>query len=139
MKRIFLLNFILFSLFSCSTDNDLVDFYGEPLPIESVIIPQTFQFGEVFQIEVSYFRPTDCHVFNNFIVNSDNENESTVILLNTVYSNPDCETFEANSNLVQATFNYQVNTSNTHVFKFWQGKNDNGSDLYLIVEVPVEQ
>jgi hypothetical protein len=138
MKRIFLLNFILFSLFSCSTDNDLVDFYGEPLPIESVIVPQTFQFGEVFQIEVSYFRPTDCHVFNNFIINSDNENESTVILLNTVYSNPDCETFEANSNLVQATFNYQVNTSNTHVFKFWQGKNDNGSDLYLIVEVPVE-
>lgn len=138
MKRIFLLNFILFSLFSCSTDNDLVAFYGEPLPIESVIVPQTFQFGEVFQIEVSYFRPTGCHVFNNFIVNSENENESTVILLNTVYSNPDCETFEANSNLVQATFNYQVNTNNTHVFKFWQGKNDNGSDLYLIVEVPVE-
>jgi hypothetical protein len=92
----------------------------------------------VFPIEVNYYRPTGCHIFNNFLVDN-NDNESTVILLNTVYEDLDCETFGADSGLTQATFNYQVNTIETHIFKFWQGKDVNGSDLYLIVEVPVDE
>ncbi|WP_047549451.1 hypothetical protein [Psychroserpens sp. Hel_I_66] len=138
MKKIFLLSFLVFSVFGCSLDNDAINFYNEALPIESVNVPETFQFGQVYQIDVTYFRPTGCHIFNNFLVEND-DNETTIVLLNTVYLNSDCQTFEANSNQTEASFNFQVNNIGTHVFKFWQGKDDNGSDVYLIVEVPVEE
>ncbi|MFT4780559.1 MAG: capsule polysaccharide export protein KpsE/RkpR [Psychroserpens sp.] len=138
MKKIFLLSFLMFSLFSCSDDSDVLNYYNEPLPIESVNVPEAFQFGQVYSIEVNYFRPSSCHIFNTFLVEN-NENETTIILVNTVYEDSNCETLEANSNEAQATFNYQVNDIGPHVFKFWQGKDNNGSDLYLIVEVPVEE
>ena len=60
-----------------------------------------------------------------------------MILVNTVYEDANCETLDASNNETVATFNFQVNDMNTQVFKFWQGKDDNGNDLYLVVEVPV--
>jgi hypothetical protein len=39
--------------------------------------------------------------------------------------------------LVDATFNFIVTSNGTYIFKFWQGEDDNGNDLYYIVEVPV--
>ncbi|TXE19043.1 hypothetical protein ES692_04080 [Psychroserpens burtonensis] len=137
MKKIFLLSFLMFSLLSCSTDNDIINSSFVPLPIDSVNIPEVFQFGQVYPIEVTYFRPSGCHIFNTFFVEN-NDNETTIILINTIYEDSNCEIFEVNSNVTEATFNYQVNDIGTHVFKFWQGKDDNGSDIYLIVEVPIE-
>ena len=136
MKNIFLLSFLMLFVCSCSSDSDTINISTEALPIESVVIPEEFQFGEVYPIEVSYLRPSSCHIFNTFYIEN-NDNETTVILVNTVYEDANCETLEASNSETGATFNFQVNDMNTQVFKFWQGKDDNGSDLYLVVEVPV--
>ncbi len=136
MKNIFLVSFIVFSILSCSSDSDTINSSTTALPIESVVIPEEFQFGEVYPIEVTYLRPTSCHIFNTFYIEN-NDNETTVILVNTVYEDANCEALDASNNEALATFNFQVNDMNTHVFKFWQGEDENGSDLYLVVEVPV--
>jgi hypothetical protein len=136
MKNIFLLSFLMLTLGSCSNDNDIVNNITVTLPIEEVDIPEEFKFGQVFPINVTYFRPSSCHLFNTFYV-EENNNETTVILVNTVYEDTNCETFDVNTNETVASFNFQVNDTATQVFKFWQGKDDNGSDLYLVVEVPV--
>jgi hypothetical protein len=136
MKRIFLLSILMCGLFSCSTDNDTINTFTVTLPIESVVIPEQFEFGQVYPIDVTYLRPTNCHLFNTFFVEN-NGDETTVILVNTVYENANCESLTEDNNETQASFNFQVNEMNTQIFKFWQGKDDNGSDLYLVVEVPV--
>jgi hypothetical protein len=136
MKNIFLLSFLLFSMHSCSTDSDIINLSTTALPIESVSIPEGFQFGQVYPIEVTYLRPSTCYIFNTFYIEP-NDNETTVILVNTVYEDADCVTLDPSNSETSATFNFQVNDTNTQVFKFWQGKDDNGSDLYLVIEVPV--
>ena len=134
MKKIFFLLLIAISVTSCSVDDDVNDFYYEILPVESVEIPEEFVLGQTYEITVTYLRPTTCHVFNNFYYDSE-LNQRTVAVVTSVYQNKDCLVLIDEE--VEATFNFMVNSNGTYVFKFWQGEDENGNDLYYIVEVPV--
>lgn len=134
MKKIFFLLLIAISVTSCSVDDDVNDFYYEILPVESVEIPEEFVLGQTYEITVTYLRPTTCHVFNNFYYDSE-LNQRTVAVVTSVYQNNDCLVLIDEE--VEATFNFMVNSNGAYVFKFWQGEDENGNDLYYIVEVPV--
>ena len=134
MKKIIFLLLIVISVSSCSVDDDANNFYYEILPVESVVIPEEFELGQTYEITVTYLRPTNCHVFNNFYYESD-LNQRTVAVVTSVYQNNDC--LPLIDEEAQATFNFMVNSNGTYVFKFWQGEDENGNDLYYIVEVPV--
>jgi len=134
MKRLFLLCLTILTLSSCSIDDDSPNFYYEILPVENVVIPEEFVLGETYEITVSYFRPSGCYVFNDFYYASE-LNERTVAVINTVYSDQACATFE--NELVDVSFNFLVTSNGSYVFKFWQGEDENGNDTYYIVEVPV--
>ena len=114
--------------FTGSQDN------GGVLPIESVTIPDEFVLGQVYTIYVTYLKPSGCHVFNEFYYVSD-LNQRTVAVVNTVYPNDTCETFENEEE--EVSFNFMVNNNGTYIFRFWQGEDENGNDQYYIVEVPV--
>lgn len=135
MKKIlFLLVFVL-SLSSCSVDDgDYNSFHYEILPIESVDIPQEFVLGETYTIYATYLKPSGCYVFNNFYFDSD-LNQRTVAIINTVYENSNCQTFEGEE--VEVSFDFKVISNGTYVFRFWQGEDENGNDTYYIIEVPV--
>lgn len=135
MKRMFLLCFVAMSLVSgCLKSDDGDDYYFEILPVESVDMPYEFVLGETYEIHLRYLRPSSCYVFNNFYYQS-NLNQRTVAIVNTVYPNRVCETFE--NQLVDVSFNFMVNSNGTYVFRFWQGQDEYGNDSYYIVEVPV--
>ncbi len=135
MKRLFLLCLLTLSLVSCSIDDDsATNFYTEILPIESVVIPAEFTLGETYEISVSYFRPSGCHFFYDFYYASELNNR-TVAIINSVYPNQGCEIFE--DELVDVSFNFKVTSDGTYIFRFWQGEDENGNDMYYIVEVPV--
>lgn len=133
MKKIIFLCVMMLSLASCSID-DSNEFYNEILPIESVDIPEEFVLGETYPITVTYKRPAGCYVFYDFYYARE-LNQRTVAVINGVYPNQDCGLSEASE--VEATFNFKVTSNGTYIFKFWQGKDDTGTDLYYIVEVPV--
>lgn len=133
MKRLILLCAVMLSLASCSIDDDN-NFYNEILPIESVDIPEEFVLGKVYPITVTYKRPAGCYMFFDFYYTRD-LNQRTVAVINSVYPNKNCGIAEEAE--VEATFNFKVTGNGTYVFKFWQGKDDSGTDLYYIVEVPV--
>ena len=135
MKKLLVLVILMGSLLSCSIGDDSPrSFYYETLPIESVTIPEEFQFGSTHEISMTYFRPTGCHVFYDFYYVSE-QNQRTVAIINTVFSDQQCETFDNEE--VEVSFNFQVNSTEPYVFRFWQGEDDNGTDTYYIVEVPV--
>ena len=66
MKQLFIVLILTISLVSCSVDDNRIEFYTEFVPIESVDIPTEFVFGQVYTIYLTYFRPSGCHVFNDF-------------------------------------------------------------------------
>ena len=133
MKKLLLLCVVMLSLASCSLD-DSNEYYNEILPIESVDIPAEFVLGEIYPITVKYIRPAGCYYFYDFYYTRE-LNQRTVAVVNSVFPNQNCGFSE--DTVAEATFNFKVTSNGTYVFKFWQGKDESGTDLYYIVEVPV--
>jgi len=143
MKRLFFIVFALLTLGSCSLNNDdgevrVGDFYFEYVPITTVEMPTVFQLGETSTVEYTYHRPTTCHSFNDLFYDVTG-NTRTIAVINTVVvgGNPCAQLSEE---LVTRTFNFSVNSSGPYLFRFWQGVNEeNGEDIYLEFEVPVNE
>ncbi|MFV0565806.1 MAG: hypothetical protein ACK5NB_08245 [Flavobacteriaceae bacterium] len=135
MKKLIALTLLLISVASCSLDdNDAVSYGYEILPVESVDMPAEFTLGETYTITVSYYRPSTCHYFSEFYYVID-ENQRTVAPITVVYNDNNCQDLE--NTLVDSTFDFLVTSKNTYVFKYWQGEDEDGDDVYLTIEVPV--
>jgi len=135
MKKFLLFGFLISFMLSCSPEDDsTLNFYSVTLPIESVDMPAEFVLGNTYEIRMTYLRPSGCHLFNDFYyVNEDGIR--TIAIINTVFYDQDCEIFENEE--VEVYFDFQVNGFDPYVFRFWQGEDDNGNDIYYLVEVPV--
>ena len=134
MKKILFLIVFTLSILSCSVDDNNPSFHYEVLPIESVTIPEEFILGETYTIYMTYIKPSGCYVYNNFYYESE-LNQRTIAIINTVYNNSNCQTSDVI--FEEVSFNFMVNNNGTYIFKFWQGEDENGDDIYYIVEVPV--
>lgn len=123
-------------LTSCSIDDGTnYDFYLEVVPIDSVEMPEYFLQGEIYQINITYTQPNSCYYFNDFIYEIDGQHR-TIAVVNTVY-NIDDATCAENPEEVTVHFDFKVMSTETYIFKFYQGQDDEGEDQYYIVEVPV--
>lgn len=132
-KFLILIVIVITTLTSCSLDENTANFYTEFMPIINVEIPSEFIHGETHDVLVSYNSPNTCYVFNN-IAYQTNLNESTIAVVNTVYTNRNCEDLNEE---IEVSFSVFVNSLDTYVFKFYQGEDEEGLDQYLIIEVPV--
>ena len=130
----FFICLIAFMFISCSIEDENINSYLEVLPIVSVSMPEYFAHGETYQIDITYLAPTNCHFFNDIYYDLEG-NTSHVAVLNTVVDNGNCETTNIEA---QTSFNFEANTTGLHIFKFWQGEDENGQDMYLLMEVTVE-
>lgn len=133
MRKLVVFLFTLF-IFSCNIDDNNEYAYNEFLPIEEAILPDEFERGEVYEIVLSYLRPTTCHAYNDIYYLIDG-NERMVAVVGTVFEGSfACEPLDA---ILETSFNFKVGDEDSYLFKFWQGEDDNGDSQYLIVEVPV--
>lgn len=138
MKKniLFPLPVFFISLAGCSIDNNPTE---EPVAYEKVKIlstniPAKLTAGEKIILRLTYDRPTRCHKF----LGIDYEELKGVLYFGvvTVYDKDQvCE----NEDLTASTsFEFTPEPVDFYIFKFWQGRNEQGEDLYLTVEVPVE-
>ena len=134
MKRIISLIALVFVFNACSVD-DGNDFLFELLPVESVDIPTEFTMGETYQIKMYYRRPTTCHSFNTIYYDKD-LNVRTIAIESAVRQASYCETLTEN-NLVECSFNFLVTSNGSYIFKFYQGQDEQGNNIFLQYEVPV--
>ena len=125
---------MVFSILSCSPEDDgNQTFFNEILPVDTVDMPEQFIFGNTHEITMTYIRPSGCHVFSDFYYLTE-MNHRTIAIITTVFPDQNCQQQEE---LVEVTFNFRVNDIDPYVFRFWQGEDDNGNDIYYVVEVPV--
>ncbi|AUP79328.1 hypothetical protein [Flavivirga eckloniae] len=135
MKRLLALCVALVIFASCSID-DGEDFTKVFVPVESVEIPDEFELGKIYSIEVNYLRPSTCHSFNEFYYLIEG-NERIVAPINYAFEGDDCQILE--DKLVKASFPFKVISTNSYIFKFWKGNDTEGKSEYLTIEVPVVQ
>jgi hypothetical protein len=133
MKRFIGLFMLSLILTSCELDNDVPNFNFEIIAIDSVDMPESFVYGETYDISITYTSPGSCYDFYDFFYDI-NENERTVAIINVVYGDEPC-TLEEES--ITVDMNFLVNSLETYIFKFYLGTNDEGVDEYQIIEVPV--
>lgn len=134
MKRLILITLSLLLFASCSLDDKSQEYDLEVLPVESVEMPESFTLGEIYPITVSYLRPTTCNSFNEFYYRK-SLNERTVAVIDYKVISNNCK--DLSDELVEASFNFIVNSNGSYIFKFWQGVDENNEDKYLTIEVPV--
>lgn len=136
MKRLILVCFSLMMFWSCSNDDDYLNYYYEFMPIESIELPEQFILGQVYNINYTYYRPSTCHGFHDLYYYADS-NERTVAVINIVYEDNNCEPLT--DELIERSFNFKPLDYQTYVFKIWQGEDEYGEEIYLTYEIPVVQ
>lgn len=135
MKRLLLLVIIIILSTGCSSDDDAGDLMQNLASVLSVDMPETFEFGQTYEIEILYKRPTSCHTFTGLDVSRD-ENEITIgVVTSFRTSNPNC--VETGNLQATNTINFVAERDDFYIFKFWQGRNAAGTDQFLTIEVPV--
>lgn len=122
---------------SCSVDDNVSDiqFQFEFIPVDSVEMPMTFNFGGTHTINVTYKRPSTCHTFSNFEYEQHAGNMRSVAVVNFVTLENDCAPLE--EEFITKTFSFNALDTAPYTFRFWQGRDDEGEDMYLVYEVPV--
>ena len=136
MKKILSLIAFFFLFNSCTPLGDETNYLYEILPIDSVDIPTEFTLGQTYPITVRYNKPTTCHYFSTLYYEKD-LNIRTIAVENAVKQTNNCQDLSAADSATEYTFNFQVTSNGSYIFKFYQGKDANGQNIYLEYEVPV--
>lgn len=135
MKKIISL-FALFILFNSCSPGDDIQYTFKLMPIESVEIPTEFTLGETYPITVHYTVPTSCYYFSSLYYDKD-LNVRTIAVENAIAQSNNCQDLSAADGATTYTFNFYVTSNGSYIFKFYQGKDDQGNEIFLQYEVPV--
>lgn len=137
MKRLFASILIILITFSCNISDDSTNVYYEFVPIVSVDMSDELILNEIYEVNVVYERPTDCHLFHNIYYNPESTFERTVAIISSVYDNGNCESIDDST--FEVSFNFKPTNTGTYIFQFWQGENENGEGEFLTLEVTVTE
>lgn len=136
MKKIIALFALLLVLSSCELDDGGTSYNLKLMPIESVELPAEFELGQTYPITVHYTKPTTCHYFNNLYYEK-NLNVRTVAVECAIQQRNDCQDLEGDAAIAEYTFDFHVTSNGSYIFKFYQGKDENGNNVFLEYEVAV--
>jgi len=143
MKKLLLLLTILFTLASCSLDNENTNsnFHVEFVPVTNVELPEYVIPGYTYPLKLYYSRPTDCFVFDGFAYEIDKDNARVVALQFNVFEQDNCEPIQTLVPEV-ATLTFEcppVSIDTVYTFKFYVGTDANGNQQFLEKRVPIAQ
>ena len=132
MNRVFFVIFSFIIFVSCSND-DGPTYHYELLAVEDVDLPDEFEYGKVYNVSLKYILPDDCYISSDVLYEYDLDMRN-VAVISTVLDDKDCFPVDFEDNI---SFKVKALQTETYVFKFWQGEDEQGEPIYLIKEVPV--
>ena len=133
MKKLALFFIAILILNGCNVEDDSPKFHYEILSIESYTVPQSFVLGQTYPIKVKYKKGTNCNQFQGFYYEK-NLNVRTIAVQTAVSENSNCL---ADTTRVEVSFNFNVTSNGSYIFKFFKGVDEAGNDLFHEVEIPV--
>ena len=124
-------------LVGCNDDDDDYndhDYHLEYTNVVSAELPDEFVYGRTYRIKVTIELPNSCYYFYN---QYDYFYEGTSRLIYPIAHIDDG--VECTPNIRETTFSIPVHALQyePYIFKFYQGEDANGEDMYLTIEVPV--
>lgn len=140
MRKLVLFFVTLFLITSCSMDEDNPQFHVQFVPAVEVTMPEYFVHGETYEINVKYKRPTDCYFYDGFYYSQDG-NALVIAVQTLVIEDANCESLEDMA-AEEASFTFSCNpdyNGTSYLFKFYTGKDANGHNTYMEMEVPIAQ
>lgn len=135
MKKLLLLVFVSLMVLSCSLDDHEENKYYEILPVESFVVPATFEYGKVYDIDVFYKRPTDCHLSATLYFEK-KDSTRTIAVQSLVLDRDNCLPVPTEEPR-KGSFKFEVLNKTPYVFKFFKGKDEAGENLFEEVIIPV--
>lgn len=134
MKKIFLMLALAIFAVSCSvSDDEGTQFFIAPL--QDVTMPTAYKVDSISKIVIRYKRPTVCHLFNGFYVASNQFNRDVAVRFVKVQQN-DCT---SDDTVYEVPLDFQPTVAGTYHFKFWTGRNLDGTDVYTEYDAVVPQ
>ncbi|WP_318311153.1 hypothetical protein [Flagellimonas crocea] len=123
-------------LVSCDIDDDTQNFYFTALATVEADMPESFEFGKTYDIEVTYQRPNGCTFFEGFDVSQTAETGRDVVVIGSVLSDENTGCTQAVEEVV-ATLKFNVIYNKDYVFRFYAGDDADGNATYLEYTVPL--
>lgn len=124
-----------FTVSSCSDDdNNDHAYHLEYVNVTSADLPDEFIFGQTYRINVTIELPNSCYYFYNQYDYFYEGNERLIYPIGHVDDDVPCTL-----NITETTFSIPVQAlqQETYIFKFYQGEDEDGQDMFLTIEVPV--
>ena len=118
---------------SCNDDNDH-DYFLEYVRVTDADVPDEFILGQTYRLNVTVELPSSCYYFYG---QYDYFYEGTSRLIYPIAHVHDGEPCTLNIRETVFSIPVQALQSEPYIFKFYQGQDDNGQDIFLTVEVPV--
>ena len=137
MKHYLLLFLSVIFLFACSDDDDDYNEHEYHLEYASAIntdVPDEFNYGETYLIDVTIELQNSCYFYYNqyeYIY------EGTSRLIYPIVHIDD--DVACTPNITETTFSIPVQAlqNEPYIFKFYQGEDVDGEEIFLTIEVPV--
>ncbi len=133
MKRYLLILLTAITLSSCSPNDYDENYYFEYITVTTVDVPDEFTHGETYQLHIRYELPDNCTAYYHYDYIYD-DTSRIIATIGIVYDSEDCESEVSEGEYI---INVEALQDEPYIFKFWQGEDNDGEDIFLIVEVPV--
>lgn len=122
------------TLSSCNNDDDYHDYHLEYVNVTDAELPDEFIFGRTYKIDVTIELPNSCYYYYNQYDYFYEGNSRLIYPIAHVDDGVPCTL-----NIRETTFSIPVQAlqNETYIFKFYQGEDAEGQDMFLTIEVPV--
>jgi len=121
------------TVLSCNDNDNDNDYHLEYVSVISADLPDEFIYGHTYRINVTIELPNSCYFYYG---QYDYFYEGSSRL---IYPIAHVDDGACTPNIIETTFSIPVQAlqHEPYIFKFYQGEDADGQDVFLIIEVPV--
>lgn len=142
MKKLALLFSCVFVFVACDLEDEepwKVPVYAE---VTDVDLPESFEMGETYEIDVTYLLPSACHEAAGLDVErggsaGEEYREIYIAGVATIYSDQTECTEEEEDLSSTSDFTLTINVEEPYTFYLWQGVDEENKNIFTTIEVPV--
>ena len=142
MKKLSLLLICALAFVGCDVEDDETYRSFQRSEVTDTNLPEYFEEGEIFQVDVSYLLPSACHLPAGLEVNrgagTGDERRDIYITGVSSYESDMTECDEEEEDLsAEGSFRLRIDEDEPFTFYLWTGVDEDDEFQYTIIEVPV--